>query len=415
MPAVTDRIRSCCDQCAHSKIKCDSKRPICLNCRRRDRSCTYSYVRQSGRPRRIRPAQGDEIANHEALERVEEDGRPIKAGQYGASSTTAAPSSSPALAVDPALPNPAQTGLSMGIGNTLHHQTREDTFMSIEQSPPTVDQSAPLSSPSTDSSQLEQGLQNLLDDSKISSIVDGMMNLPLRDRRLSCVTESHDQCFHATAYDASDEDQLCRCPTILNKLYLIVMDPKLSQPTRVLPFDLILFIEQALQDAVEQIKHCKACGSSTLSSENGITLCVVANWIANSIQNALESEIDMSRKPSHSFWSSSERHTIEMGAMREQNHCNATKSNAVPPSLDVRNTLWIGMWRASSEAWKLLALIAKRMVRCLMAAGYYHISVRSGGDIATSAGARSRVSKQAYIIGILFKGRRIQSMEVNSG
>ena len=104
MSAITDRIRSCCNQCAYSKIKCDSKRPICLNCRRRDRSCTYSYVRQSGRPRRARPVQDTATVNRGAVEQAEGNIRSLKSGQYEASLIIAETPSSPPTATVPTLP-----------------------------------------------------------------------------------------------------------------------------------------------------------------------------------------------------------------------------------------------------------------------------------------------------------------------
>lgn len=468
---VTDRIRNCCDQCAHSKIRCDSKRPTCLNCRRRDRLCTYSYVRQSGRPRRIRPAHSDRMDNQESVGRAGENARSTAAGQYCPLSTTAAPSSSPVVtaapapAPAPALPSmsscdqfqaildgeashyadhgyhtggpganlalenttveclnslaiphmqhststdysasaPAETVLSMDIYNGVHDQAHEDTFMSIEQFLTMADQSTPLSPPPTDYSQLGQGLHGLLDDSRISSIVDGMINSPLQNRCLACATELRDKCFHSAAYNGSDDDQLCRCPTMLNKLYLLVMDPKLSQPTKMLPLDLILFLEQALQNTFETMKHCTVCGSSTLSSANEITLCIVANWIANSIQIALESEIDMftSRKSSRSLWGCSERHAMVMGTAREQHHGNVTNSAAVPPSLDARNSLQIGMWSVSSEAWALcvsaiLAKRVKRMQQILSAVGGDSMEVAEMVKNVTTARAKREMAKDIH-------------------
>lgn len=462
MSAVTDRIRNCCDQCANSKIRCDSRRPICLNCRRRDRSCIYSYIRQSGRPRRIRPAQADGMANQASVGKPEENARSIAADQYCPSSTTAASSPSPVVTVAPGLPSksscdqsltildgeasnytnhdhhigvsgaslaledttvdfldslaipdiqhsisadylalaPTETDLSMDIGNAFQNQVYEDTFRNAEQSLTTADQSTPLSPPPTDSCQLQQGLQGLLDDSRISSIVNGMINSPLRDRCLACVRELRDQCCYPTAYNPSDVDQLCRCPTMLNKLYLIVMDPKLSQPTKLLPLDLILFLEQALQNTVETMKRCTACGSSTLSSTNGITLCIAADWIANSIQAALESEIDMftSRKPSHCLWGCPEGHSIEGSAVREQHHGNSTNSAAVPPSLDACNSLRIGAWCPSSEAWTLcvsaiLERRIKRMQQMLTAVGGDSTEVAETVNNTTTVRAKNEMAK----------------------
>lgn len=459
MSAVTDRIRNCCDQCAHSKIRCDSKRPICLNCRRRDRSCTYSYVRQSGRPRRVRSTHGDGVDNQEPVGKTSDNGRSTGAGQDRPSSTTAASVSSPVVRVAPALPgesnrdqsqtildgdvshyvdhdhhtdvpgadlalddtivdfldslaNPhlqhplsadhlaSAPDIPMDINNAIYNQTHEDVFMSIEQSLTMTDLSTPLSSPPADSSQLEQGLSGLLDDSRISRIVDGMINSPLQERCLACATDLRDQCLHATAHGGSADDKLCRCPTMLNKLYLVVMDPKLSQPTRLLPLDLILFLEQALQNTVEMMKQCTVCGSSILSSANGITLCMAANWIVNSIQIALESELDTftSRMSSHSLWGCPERHTVEVGAAREHHHGNATKAAAVPPSLDPRNSLRIGIWSASSEAWALCvsAILAKRIKRIqqmLSAVGGNRMEVAEMANNTTTVRAKYEMAK----------------------
>lgn len=266
--------------------------------------------------------------------------------------------------------------LSMNIDNIVPNETHEGAFESIEQSLVATNQSTPLSPPPSDSSQLEQGLKGLLDDSRLSSIVDGMINSPLQGRCLTCVTELRGQCFHAAAavYDGSDENaQLCRCPTMLNKLYLIVMDPKLSHSnTKLLPLDLTLFLEQALQNTVEAIKHCTVCSSSALAA-NGITLCIAADWIANNIQATIESEINIftgRKQTQDSLWRGCcpEQRSMEMGAAREQgqHHSNCTTNHTtVPPSLDARNSLRIGIWSASGESWALCvsAILARRINR----------------------------------------------------
>ena len=263
---------------------------------------------------------------------------------------------------------PMEAELFMNIDNIVHNQELENSFEGIEQQPLTmVHQSTPLSTPLSNSSQLEQGLEGLLDDSKISSIVDSMINSPLQDRCLSCVTVLRDRCCHSTVHDGSDDDEKCRCHAMLNKIFLIVMDPKLSQPSKLLPLDLILFLEQTLQNTVETIKHCTVCGSSALSSANGITLCIAANWIANNIQAALESEINMltGSKPSNSLWSNPGRRPVNIDAAKEQCYGKSTNSSAVPPSLDARNSLHIGTWSASNAAWALCVsvILTKRIRR----------------------------------------------------
>lgn len=297
---------------------------------------------------------------------------------------------------------PMETGLSTNVSNVPQSQTREDTFMSTEQSSTETCQSEPPLSPSTDSHQLEQGLQNIFDDFRISSIVEGMINSPPQDKHLSCTTSLRNQHVHTTACDEFDEKQQCRCLTMLNKLYLIVMDPKLSRPNKALPFDLILFLEQALQTTLERAKQCKACGCSTLLSDNGVTICIVANWIANSIQVALETEIDISRKPSNSLWSYPERQTTGIYAMRKHNHESSTKPTVVPPSMDVRNTLWIGMWCVSSDAWilcmsKILARRIKRIQQMLSVVGEYDLNVSEMVNRRTTIRAQREMAKDIHI------------------
>jgi hypothetical protein len=44
------RLRSSCDQCTESKLKCDQQKPSCRRCLKRQRACVYSPIRRSGRP-----------------------------------------------------------------------------------------------------------------------------------------------------------------------------------------------------------------------------------------------------------------------------------------------------------------------------------------------------------------------------
>lgn len=416
MSAVTDRIRSSCDQCANAKIRCDSKRPMCLNCCRRDRSCKYSILRQSGRPRRVTSAQDNEGTNKEPVKRAEKDARTIAAGQHRASTTTIVSSSSPSSsAVAVAAPDlisnsryvktqatldrevlnyadhdqctgsldtnanvdfldsldlipehyfasaSTETDFPMDIYNAVHNRAYEDTFTNIEQSLTSADQSTPRSYSPTDSSRVEQDVQSPHEDSRIISSVNGTVNSPLYHRCLRCITELRELCPHPTSYDGSDDDQPCRCPTMISKLYIVVMDPKLSRPTETLPLDLVLFLEQALHNTFETMTHCDTCASSILSSANGITMCIVAEWIANGIQVALQAEIDKlaSKKRPHSLWNCPERHAMD------QHRSNTSHFLTAPPSLDVRNSVRIGMWSASSDAWALCvsAILARRIKR----------------------------------------------------
>ncbi|KAJ2979322.1 hypothetical protein NQ176_g3333 [Zarea fungicola] len=254
---------------------------------------------------------------------------------------------------------------------TGQSQTHEVDSVSQEQSVTLVGTSPESMHVSVDSIQLTQGLDGLIDDSVISRIVDGMINLPQKGTCIACVAKIRDHCFHSCTSDETQD--LCRCPTMLNKLYLVVMDPKLSQSCKLLPLDLILFLEQALHNTVEAIKDCAICGDSTLSSANGITLCIAANWIVNSIQTALESEMAMltSNKSALSLWSDPKRHAPVVstsGGLPYINNLQA--SDLPPPSLDIRNSLRIGTWNASSNEWMLcvseiLVSRIKRMQRTL--------------------------------------------------
>jgi hypothetical protein len=44
------QLRSSCDSCANSKIRCSKEKPVCSRCEKRDISCSYSVPRRSGRP-----------------------------------------------------------------------------------------------------------------------------------------------------------------------------------------------------------------------------------------------------------------------------------------------------------------------------------------------------------------------------
>lgn len=44
------RLRSSCDYCTESKLKCDQQKPSCRRCLNRQRACVYSPIRRAGRP-----------------------------------------------------------------------------------------------------------------------------------------------------------------------------------------------------------------------------------------------------------------------------------------------------------------------------------------------------------------------------
>ncbi|KAF5546743.1 hypothetical protein FNAPI_8761 [Fusarium napiforme] len=50
------RLRSCCDSCTKSKVKCSGEMPSCQRCRMRGLDCVYSQARRAGRPR-LKPKQ----------------------------------------------------------------------------------------------------------------------------------------------------------------------------------------------------------------------------------------------------------------------------------------------------------------------------------------------------------------------
>lgn len=47
------RLRTSCDSCTRSKLRCDQKKPLCGRCRDRDEVCNYSRMGRVGRPPRL--------------------------------------------------------------------------------------------------------------------------------------------------------------------------------------------------------------------------------------------------------------------------------------------------------------------------------------------------------------------------
>lgn len=57
-PQTQKKLRSSCDACSASKIKCDQERPSCLRCRNIEVKCNYSASRRMGKPPAPRDANG---------------------------------------------------------------------------------------------------------------------------------------------------------------------------------------------------------------------------------------------------------------------------------------------------------------------------------------------------------------------
>lgn len=57
-PPTQKKLRSSCDACSASKIKCDQERPSCLRCRNIEVKCNYSASRRMGKPPAPRDANG---------------------------------------------------------------------------------------------------------------------------------------------------------------------------------------------------------------------------------------------------------------------------------------------------------------------------------------------------------------------
>ena len=466
MRATTERLRNSCDQCAHSKIKCDGGRPNCRNCCRRDRSCSYSYVRQAGRPRRAGPPRPN-TGNYEPTESIGDDAATVSPGQYRPRSASDTSSTTPAIATAPDISNQLNydqpeavldgktlyydgydgynslfrsdlpleiTGLRLGLMDSLaptqiqhpistdylssvpiesellmafdlptHNQRNEDISMSIGQSSTVVGQGTPLSHQAVDGHHLEQCFKELLDNSRINNIVDHMVNPQLNGKCTSCSSESHDRCFHTRVNDDIGVAHLCQCPTLLNRLYVIVMDPRLSQPAKLIPLDLILFLEQALQDTKEAIRRCTICTSSRLPSGHGITLCLAADWVANCLRRTLDYEIDTftgTRMPCSS-WGCLEHQGAKQGELMEPHFGNTTNATPPLPSLDPRNSLQVGRWNAPREAWTLCVSVLltsriKRLQKMLFNVGTESLDPADGASQTAATKVGNEMAKDIH-------------------
>ncbi|KAK4615887.1 hypothetical protein CLAFUW4_10281 [Fulvia fulva] len=217
---------------------------------------------------------------------------------------------------------------------------------------------------SHDLGELESGFQGLLDESRISSIIDSMVESPLQDDRSACVTTSH----RITCRGSLTHGKTCKCHIMWNKLYLIVTEPKLSQTTKLLPLDLVLFVEQVLQNNVEMMRHCSACESSKLPSVTGMGICIVASWIIETLYVALESELELlgtSTTASNISRGHSEHNNAEPSGPSKEHDPNSCDPTGIPPSMDARNCLRVGTWTLPKELWALCmsAIVARRIER----------------------------------------------------
>ena len=466
MRATTERLRNSCDQCAHSKIKCGSERPNCRNCCRRNRSCSYSYIRQAGRPRRAWPPRLN-TGNYEPPESIGDDAATVSPGQYRPRSASSTSSTTPAIAVAPDNSNQLNyeqpeavlagkslqydgyggynnlfsgdlpleiTGLRLGLMDSLaptqiqhpistdylgsmpiesellmafdlptHNQRNEDISMSIGQSATVAGQCTPISHPDFDSYHLEQCFNELLDNSRINNVVDHMVNPQLPSKCILCSSESYDRCLHTRVNDDMGVAHLCQCPTLLNRLYVIVMDPRLSQSAKLIPLDLILFLEQALQDTKEAISRCTICASSRLPSGNGITLCLAADWVANCIRRTLEFEIDSftgTRTPCSSLVCL-EHQSAKQGDLMEHRRGDATNTTPPLPSVDPRNSLQVGRWHAPKEAWTLCVSVIltsriKRLQQMLFNVGTESLGLADGESLTAAAKVGNEMAKDIH-------------------
>ncbi|QSZ30038.1 hypothetical protein DSL72_004556 [Monilinia vaccinii-corymbosi] len=461
MSATTERLRNSCDQCSHSKIRCNGDRPNCLNCRRRDRPCSYSHIRQAGRPRRARPTQPNP-GNYELTESVRDDVAPVLLDRCclisasNTSSTTPETAGAPEISTqlnydqletvldgktlhydgydshnnrsrsDLPLENPSlrpvdlmdslpltqvqhpistdysssvqmEADLSMAFDAPTQNQINADIIsLSMEQSSTVVDHCA-----DSEGHQLEQCFEELLDNSRINAIVDHIVNPLLHGKFISCSLGSCDRCFNIRVNDNVGMAYLCQCSTLLNRLYVIVMNPRLSQSAKLIPLDLILLLEQALQDTKEAITRCTICASSRLSSANEITLCLAADWVANCIRDNLEREVDTftGNKASCYSWGYFDCQSSKPGM--EHHHGNAKNATPPPPSLDPQNSLQVGMWNASREAWTLcvsavLTSRIKRLQQMLSNVGTKSSDLADGTNLTATARAGNEMAKDIH-------------------
>ncbi|KAI1501595.1 hypothetical protein F5X99DRAFT_382394 [Biscogniauxia marginata] len=208
--------------------------------------------------------------------------------------------------------------------------------------------------------QLDKSFEELLNESEVHALVVGMTSSSAHYGGSTCGPDSCRQPCDVAHADYMETGWRCRCTILLSRLQLIISHPIASGLGGPVPLDLALFVEQAMQEAHEAIARCTMCRESSSSTPNLVILCLVADWLVNSLQGTLKRELDANimTKMSSASTPSPDMHR----SASRQKHTDSMLSS---PSLDTDSVLRVGFWVVCQEAWAICirALLKNRVMK----------------------------------------------------
>ncbi|KAI1495874.1 hypothetical protein F5X99DRAFT_425536 [Biscogniauxia marginata] len=502
---MTGRIRSSCDQCSKSKLKCGGEKPICHRCSCRNRPCSYSQIRSAGRPRRARASPT--MASGDVSEVVEGNSQPIstRRGSPSAASTVSLHPSTIAdvselsdhfdfnmtestldsesfnfdtldpllggttildctepeavntshrdpiqddlqdqgtlaqpqsLTLLPTLAVDQEQSLSFSIGDEFSSITIAglesafdlsmssyqhcDSAMGLRQSSKVA--SEHLSFPPTQAprNHLRIYFEELLNDTKTCTMLERLIDPVACQNRTNFDPNTRGRLFDTTDADGLITSFVCRCTMLLNRLQIIAMHPELSPSSKLIPLDLALFTEEALQETEQEMAGCAVCSSSPLSA-NKVILCLVADWVVNCLQGILERELNTS--------TTAKARCLQMSSL---GHQGASKgewmeqqrgANKATPSIDRKNILRVGTWVVCKEFWTpcVSMLLSRRISRlrrmlCKIGAENFDLLQRAAPSVTTRTASdmasmvRCKIDLLSGMIEIWASGFRCESL-----
>ncbi|KAH0440769.1 transcription activator for actt3 protein [Colletotrichum camelliae] len=99
---------------------------------------------------------------------------------------------------------------------------------------------------------------------------------------------------------SSGSDRKCSCPTLIGRLQLLAIHPRLSPQRqaghrryghnrlRQLPLDLLVFLDDAVYQTVVTVRSCGVCGNAPRAL---LTLCLHVDWLVDVLKETLETSL----------------------------------------------------------------------------------------------------------------------------
>lgn len=81
-------LRSSCEPCHNSKLRCNREKPVCARCQKTRMNCTYAPTKRVGRPRKVQPPiSGPAVRSNGKITLAEHDAPSPARGEVGSTST----------------------------------------------------------------------------------------------------------------------------------------------------------------------------------------------------------------------------------------------------------------------------------------------------------------------------------------